>query len=363
MQVSSWIEGWMRERFPRYPNIYFGVSGATLVGEALQTQHRSAVLLSAFICPAISAMAWQAGKQVVHVDADPDTLLPDQSQLEQELAAREPGDTVLLMDHSFGYPYPDLASLRRRFPGLLIVEDCARALGTRIRGQLPGADADWLLLSMYKTVRGSQHGAVLLTRTPVSMKTGVETRSTLRERAANLPVLRQVYDFLKRSRPQFDLRAGGLSPDWAPAYGLPSQLCFDRFAAELQSFDARSALRQSIAGELNEMLSEIPGVECTAVAPGCRAAGQFVSVRMRTRRMRDSVLTRLHRKGLFLSRTWDLLPAHYRCFSQTFPSGHAGADRLGELIAHVPVNLFFNSHQRRLLATVLHNACAQAELS
>jgi len=79
---------------------------------------------------------------------------------------------------------------------------------------------------------------------------------------------------------------------------------------------------------------------------------------MPNRQIRDSVLTMLHKKGLFLSRTWDLLPAHYLCFSGTFPWGHAGSRRLGETIAHVPVNLFLSAKRCRNLVRTLSELCS-----
>ncbi len=358
MSCFSWVEGWVRERFPHQPLVYFGLSGATLLGEALESLQRSTVVLSAFLCPSLSAMAARAGKRLIHVDADPLTLHPDRRQLESCLERQDPSDTVLLMDHSFGFPFPGLGGLRRRFPDLLIIEDCARALGARVGGEFPGVHADWVLLSMYKTVRGSQNGAVLMSRAPIELREGQKTVASVRERAATVRPLRLVYDWMKRRRPDFELRCGGLpAPEWSPAYGVPSELCVRRFAAELRDFAPRAGLRRSIANELTSALSRIAGIECIGTAPDCEAAGQFVSFRMASRQARDSVLTNLHRRGLFLSRTWDLLPHHYHCFAGTFPCGSEGAQRLAETIAHVTVNLFFSSKHRRDLIRTMGELC------
>jgi dTDP-4-amino-4,6-dideoxygalactose transaminase len=359
MKAGLLIEGWLREHFPRQPHIYFGLSGATLLSEALQSENRKVVVLSAFLCPSLSLMAQRAGKRTIHVDADPHTLLPDQGQLELCLSRQDPRDTVLLMDHSFGFPFSDLMGIRRRFPDLLVIEDCARALGAQIGGAFPGEYADWVLLSMYKTVRGSQNGGVLLTKNPVEMRNGGRASATLRERAATVPAFRLVYDFLKRARPEFAPRRGGLpAPEWTPAYGLPSEVCMGRFAEELRDFGLRAALRHAIADELSGSVSEIPGIESIRAAPGCRPAGQFVSFRMTSREARDSTLTRLHKRGLFLSRTWDLLPAHYGCFAGTFPWGNAGSRQLGETVAHIPVNLFLSGKARRTVMRTLGELCA-----
>lgn len=353
------VEDWLLERFPRQPQIYFGISGAALLGEALESEKRSVVVLSAFMCPSISLMALRAGKRVIHVDADPVTLLPNPDLLDACLAQQKPADTVLLIDHSFGFPFSGLAAIKKRYPDLLVIEDCARALGARIAGRFPGEHADWVLLSMYKTIRGSQNGGVLLTRNPVPIRDSAMAPATLRERAAMVPPLRFVYDLLKRGRPEFDLRvAGQTAPEWTPAHGLPSALCLQRFAAELLDFERRELLRRRIADDLAGSLSGFSGIECVQPAPGCQSAGQFVSFRMPGRQLRDSVLTALHKKGLFLSRTWDLLPAHYHCFAGTFPWGYEGARRLGETIAHIPVNLFLSGKRGQTLVRALGELCS-----
>ena len=50
---------------------------------------------------------------------------------------------------------------------------------------------------------------------------------------------------------------------------------------------------------------------------------------------RDGLLAHLHRKGLFLLRTWDMVPAFYRTFSGTFPFGSAGSEFLARNIVHI----------------------------
>lgn len=350
MTDVSRIRGWLREHYPDHPHAHFGLSGAALLYDALRAQRRRTIVLPAFICPNISAMAACAGMSVIHMDTRRGTMHPDQRQLEAYLAKQAASETVVLMDHSFGYPFDGLANLRRRFRELLIIEDCVRALGVEARGRNPGEHADWVLLSMYKTIRGSQNGAVLLTRTPAAASCGKRAPVTLRERAATAAPLRFFYDRMQRRRPPFEARPERLGfREWSPQYGLPSELCMARFAAELREFESRARLRQAIAAELTGGLSEISGIECMQPAAGCRTAGHFVSFRIEANRPRDAVLASLYRKGLFLSRTWDILPAQYDSFSGTFPEGHAATDDLAEHVAHIPVRLFLREHERRQL--------------
>jgi dTDP-4-amino-4,6-dideoxygalactose transaminase len=350
----SRVQGWLRERFPNHPHSYFGLSGTTLLYEVLKTQTRASVILPAFICANLSAAAVLAEKRVTHIDADRLTLLPDMAQLETHLAGQDASDTIVLIDHSFGYPFPRLDALRRRIPKLLIIEDCARALGVQICGRSPGEYSDWVLLSMYKTTRGNSNGAILLTKTPILIREGQRTLATVRDRVATVAPLRFIYHLLQRTHPDFGpQRSDLIFPEWTPKYGFPSKLCLTRFAAELREFELRASRRCSITEELTDRLSHVAGVDCIKAAEGCQSAGHFISFRVQKRQARDQILMRLHRKGLFLVRTWNIVPAHYRSFSKTFPSGRANSEHLAEHMLHIPVRLFHSSKERHRLVRAL----------
>jgi len=80
-------------------------------------------------------MAKAIGKRVVHLDVDCRTLHIDLGQLDHFLISEDPLDTILLTDHTFGNPFPLLATVRHKYPDLLIIEDSVRALGARIAGE------------------------------------------------------------------------------------------------------------------------------------------------------------------------------------------------------------------------------------
>jgi dTDP-4-amino-4,6-dideoxygalactose transaminase len=356
MRQQDRLQGWLKERFPQHPYHYFGVSGTTLLFEALNLEQRTSMVLPAFICPSLSAMAMWAGKTVTHIDADPETMLPKLSTLDAYLWTQAASECVLLIDHSFGYPFAAMEELRRRFPELLIVEDCVRALGVSIGGTFPGEHADWILLSMYKTITGPRNGAVLLSRKPLGLQPYPQARVTIRERAATIAPLRFFYDLAQRQRRWSTGPPGGLkAPVWTPEYGSPSELCLSRFVAEIERVEQRRSERDSIAEELFENLGAIKTVERVPTAEGSTTAGHFVSFRMRTRQDRDSLLASLQRSGLFLSRTWERLPLNYEIFAKTFPAGSAGSRELQERIVHIPTRLFAGVKERRRLIQALRS--------
>jgi dTDP-4-amino-4,6-dideoxygalactose transaminase len=352
----------MREQFPRHPHVYFGVSGTTLLSEAFQQQPRSTVVMPAFICPNISTAAVTAGKRVIHVDAARHTQLPDPAQLDTCLASLDESDTVLLIDHSFGYPFANLPALRRRFPKLLIVEDYARALGVKLGGTSPGASADLILFSMYKTTSGSSNGAVLLSTIPLRIEEGPKLAPTVRERVATIPPLKYAYHLMQRFRgSDIRPRSGDADfPQWKPEHGLPNELCCARFFAELTKTETRGPERRAIAEELTANLTK-SGIDCIQATEGHQSAGNFVSVRLGKPNTRDLVLSKLCKKGLFVGRTWDIIPMHFRAFDNTFPYGYANSKYLAEEMIHIRLALFSNAAQRRRLVEELREVAQKTE--
>jgi dTDP-4-amino-4,6-dideoxygalactose transaminase len=349
-EVIPSLSRWAASTYPEYPYAYWGQSGAALLFDALCQERRKTIVLPAFICHGLAAMAAATGMTVVLVDVERDTLHPDPDRLEQCLARHRDSDTVLLVDHAFGYPFAALADVRRRHPGLLIVEDCVRALGSAIGGRAVGHAGDWTLLSLYKAVHGNNHGALLLTRTPYRMRSGPAPAATWRQRAATLRPLRVAYEWTKRRRPDFgDVPRRLGPPRWTPAWGTPNRLCLNRFAAALNWLDDDVARRRQAAAEIRESLGDLGGIRFIQPASGCETGAYFQSFTVSEGVARNRLLTSLHRRGLFLLRTWDVVPAFFDGFSEAFPFGSSESVFLADHIGHIPVGRFVNPRSRRRL--------------
>jgi dTDP-4-amino-4,6-dideoxygalactose transaminase len=345
------VEDLLREHFPRQPYIYFGVSGTTLLHEALKSQSRMCVVLPGFICANVSAAAALSGKQTIHIDADQRTQLPDIAQLRWCVERLDASDTTVLIDHSFGNPFPALADLRSSFPQLLIIEDCARALGSQVGGQNPGEHSDWILLSMYKTIPGCIHGAVLMSVSPLPMSHTERVATTFRELVSKIKPLRSIYrGFQRVGSRELKSRVCEVStfPEWIPSYGFPDDLCLSRFASELRNLHSQARVRRAIAAELTDGLSQA-GIGCIKVAEGCRSAGHFVSFQSPQQHRRDLLLSRLRKQGLPIGLSWDIVSAHYRDFQDTFPAGRFNSEYLAEHMVHIRVPLYATKKLRQRL--------------
>jgi dTDP-4-amino-4,6-dideoxygalactose transaminase len=342
------LAGLLRERFPRHRHVYFGLSGSTLLYDALRRENRSSLVLPAFLCPSISAMALAAGKLVTHIDSNRESLHIDAARLEEFMATQRESDTAVLIDHSFGYRSGALARLRERFPGLLVIEDCARALGLDA-----GEHSDWILLSMYKTIRGAQNGGVLLSRTPLALEMTKRAQTPVRERAAGISLFRTSYDFISRFRPIPQPPAPSSIAAWIPHHGMPGELCVANFTAEIAEWDLRRRARAEIAAEIQNAIPQCAGLE---MLDPVESAAHFVTLRIS--RGRDPFVARLWRRGIFLSRTWERLPGDFAAFHETFPFGNEIAAEWSRMVAHIPVSHFWSTGSRaKLIESIRFISC------
>ena len=340
--------------YPEYPFQQFGTSGASLLYEVLRNSRRSRMVLPAFICCELSFMSVVAQKQLLHIDVDRTTLHMQPAALESALSAGDDEDTIVLIDHSFGYACSWIKKLREEHPKLLIIEDCVRALGASIAGQAVGHVGDYVLLSMYKTVPGNNHGAILLGNEAMVSADGPVAGDSLRQKLSQNPVARWIYERNKRRHPVFG-RPNHADPReirWAAQPGQPSQQCAQRFLADLSSVDNNRRQWKEGFEDIRDQLSKHAKLSFIQVAAGTEPAYEFLSMTVAPPVSRDSLLETLHRKGYFLLSTWDQVPAFFTALQDSFPAKSQESVFLADQTVHIPMRLF-SSRRRR------HKLCEQ----
>lgn len=336
---------WCRAAYPELPHVYAGESGTGLLFHALRQERRSTVVLPAFITPQLSAMVRMAGKRLIHIDVDPRTLHPIPTLLDDCLKGLASEDTVVLLDHPMGYPLAWIAGVRRRYPGVLVIENCARALGGQIDGSSVGREGDWTLLSLYKTTPLNSSGALLLTRSPYRIEPGPPAPLTLRQRAAMFPFAQSLYSRTaalrgrRRAAPEYGKTEDTLeAPHWTPEICAPDALCQSRFLREAGRAARLREQRAEAAYALRRMLTEAgPTVTFVRALPRAKPATHFLTFLVPEEVDRDALLTALAADGLPLRRLWHDVPAQFSCFDDTFPFGSAGALQLADRVVHIPL--------------------------
>ena len=104
---------------------------------------------------------------------------------------------------------------------------------------------------------------------------------------------------------------------------------------------------------IGEALAGIQGIRLVQPALNCDTAAYFLSFTVSPGVDRNRLLAALHRRGLFLLRTWESVPAFNRTFKGGFRYGASGSVFLADHICHVPIVRFANPRRIARLARSL----------
>lgn len=344
---SATVAEWLESTYPEHGHRAFGRSGAALLFEALRRESRGTVILPAFISFTLSGAATAAGKRVLHLDVDPATLHIRVDFLQAAIASEGAENVIVLVDHAFGYPFPGLGALRRRYPEALFIEDCVRALGGTAGGEPLGRHGDWTLLSLYKTTSGNLNGAILLSRKPLNLPVGESSPPAGRTLAPIRARRRRSCRVAREPYPEPNRNLGALK--WSPKLGLPTEACVRRFERWRFYLPQRCEAQRAAAAQIRDALEATPGVDWIRESPDSAGAAHFLSFTVSNREERKRVLIEMSRRGFPLERTWHLVPIHFRGFEGTFPFGSAGSERLSDCVIHVPMAEYLAADPRRRL--------------
>ena len=104
------------------------------------------VVLSSYTCLAVPTAVVSVGATPIYVDIDPATLNVTTSDT---IRAFGPGVRAVVVQHTLGKPAPieEIAAAARQ-RGILVIEDCALAIGSTINGRQVGTFGDAAIFSM-----------------------------------------------------------------------------------------------------------------------------------------------------------------------------------------------------------------------
>lgn len=98
------------------------------------------VLLQAYTCVAVPDPVLWAGATPVYVDVDPSTLNMSADDFEKKIT---PAAKAVIVQHTFGIPADlDRIMVIAKKHNLIVIEDCAHAMGARSKGKLVGTFGD-----------------------------------------------------------------------------------------------------------------------------------------------------------------------------------------------------------------------------
>lgn len=139
-----------------------GRQGIKVVLESLSLQEDDEIIVPSFICPVVIDAVERAGGKPVFSDVEKQGFNLDIEAVKKLITPRT---RAIILPHLFGIPaeldeFVKLAKERN----IILIEDCAHALGARYRGRLVGTFADFAIFSFgfSKNIGGLGGGFILL---------------------------------------------------------------------------------------------------------------------------------------------------------------------------------------------------------
>lgn len=150
--------------------------------EALGLKDNDEVIVQAFTCVAVTnAIKWAKGT-VVFADIDKNTLNPSLQQITSKVTNHT---RAIVIQNTFGLPFQDFSDLQKfaRERGIVIINDCAHALGARLNEQRIEQYGDATVLSFGRDkVISSVFGGALIVHPSLDQK----ATETIRQHVAQL---------------------------------------------------------------------------------------------------------------------------------------------------------------------------------
>lgn len=158
-----------------FPNgrTYLTNSGRSALYIAIKSLHlepTDEVLIQAYTCNAVPNPILWAGAIPRYIDIDENTLNLSIASLENNISAHS---KVIVVQHTFGYPahMEKIMDIARK-NNLIVIEDCAHALGARIQNTAVGNFGDMAIFSFGRDkIISSVYGGCLLVNSPHLLKT------------------------------------------------------------------------------------------------------------------------------------------------------------------------------------------------
>lgn len=176
LQPWRWQKGKEVQEFEQEFARYMGTSEAVAFNsgrsalmailDALALEKGSEVLLQAFTCNAVPNPVQWLGLKPVYVDCKEEDYNMNAEDLERKITPRS---KAVIVQHTFGIP-ADIDAIQEvcRKYNLILLEDCAHALGARYKGKLVGTFGKAALFSLSRDkVLSCVYGGIALAQDPM----------------------------------------------------------------------------------------------------------------------------------------------------------------------------------------------------
>ncbi len=301
-EVAAWIGT------PHAVGVNSGTDALHLALRALDIGPGDEVITTPFTFVATTEAIGMVGATPVFVDIDPQTFNLDPSRIAAAITART---KAILPVHLYGAPaaMPEILAIARQH-GLLVVEDCAQAIGAKIAGRPAGTFGDAAAFSFFPSKNLGAYGDGGLVTT---------ASATL---AGRLRALRAHGGRIKYQHEEL---------------GLNSRL--DELQAailrvKLPHLHAWNTARRAVAARYRELLAEIADIRLPAEPPDSYCVYHQFTIRCSDRRRVQGILA----DGGVQSMVYYPIPLHRQAVHAQLP-GRAASLRESEIAADEVLSL------------------------
>ncbi len=304
------------------------------------------ITFPAFTCPTLIEAAEKAGKKVVLTEINLDTFNLDIDKI--------PASTkCLVVVHTFGNPV-DIRKIRRKSGfKIFIIEDCAHAIFSQIKGKYMGSQGDVVLFSLYKQI-ANLNGALLLSKTKLMTEQAEEGVLKYWWRLIiKTEGFHQWFLDLKRSKYLPKIEKQKL------ADFKPSHLVFYLFNKGLKELELEIRGRRRVSRWYQNQVDESEFFQ--AQQPEKNSLSSYYQFALRLdpslAKDRDKIVLKLRKKGIIIDRLWYQAPiaqGKYQKFQKNCPQ----ALLLTQTVVNLPIYSFYTSADTQLLFQKLNQAIA-----
>lgn len=267
------------------------------------------IAFPAFTCPTLSQAAEKAGKKILLIECDLNTMNIDVCKIPIEVEC-------LVAVHTFGNPL-NIAAIRSKHKNLYVIEDCAHALYTKINDHYVGHDGDAILFSFYKQVQNI-NGALLLTKNKLSILQREEILiSQWKRLIAKTAGWHQLWLNKKRELCLPEIQPFKLNTD------KPNRLVYGLFKKGIVSLSQEIIARKYLAKVYDNQVALSSFLLPQALIE--KPSYYYYNVRLKPEfaNLRNKLLTKLRQKHIFLGRMWHDAPItdkKYKRFIKNCPN-------------------------------------------
>ena len=321
--------------FKRDYEYYYFNYGRSAIRFLFNSMKFKKVIFPAFICPTLVRAAISANVRPIFIDVNLDDFNLDQASL--EVIDYEDVDAIFAV-HTFGVPFDveKIKSLTRKY-GVYLIEDSALALFAKYNEKYCGNFGDFVLFSMYKQTPNLA-GAILLSDADLEKPRLMTERLQLRDLIRLIQLTHGPHQYpinlLRRKKP-LPTPSDDLYEEKAP-----NDLSHHLFNQSLEVLGEQVRLKNVVVDYYLDRVKDSEYIIFQKFDKNSVPSWYNFSVRLTPdiANIRDSLLLKLRKKGIFCDRVWYDSPVMLKEFKEYIdPGKYPNATLLSKSIVNLPI--------------------------